>query len=580
MTAVVFVFGGVGPGRRDPGVRGAVRHGPRSGLLRPVLLGLVRRTQAATAITHLRRPRGLDLGSLFVLVLLDRDGRHGQRPAGFGPIKGQRASDRRYLNPFIAQADVLCGTEDVVRDVVQPDPAAGPGPERRRSSPIRAPGRSGCGPARRASSNGGVVLDPGTRRSLSTVGNASPTSRPSASSRDRFWPKTVVTWLVLSPCSSSRRSSSSRPPVAGGRIPRAAPPRRSRSVKRPSSHDPAAPAHRSRRTDAYIPVDPRAAIDRRRCDPLLFRRPRPASRPTVDGSGLRRIVRRAWIAVAAVRRRGARPVVARRDSCPSNGRPSLGAAIPVAGALALLVAVVRARPSLGETAMAVDARAAWAIACRAPSSWRSAFPASAGPRREGLDRGFHGGSDRRGRRDGPVRAPSARRRAGRPPRRSARTSSAPASRASRRSRPPCPHSCWRRSCSSRTPRTRPSPSRARSVRRRRQAERLDDLAKELETKGADAQDPRTRLAQQLRDLARQLRDHPDQLDVNLARLGSIEADVRAQIDPANGAARGVVDLAEPGPVPGRDRESPTRTRTAIPSRPRRTSTGSASSSTT
>ena len=67
----------------------------------------------------------------------------------------------------------------------------------------------------------------------------------------------------------------------------------------------------------------------------------------------------------------------------------------------------------------------------------------------------------------------------------------------------------------------------------RQAERLDELAHELETKGADAQDPRTRLAQELRDLARQLRDGPDQLDVNLARLGSVEAEVRAQIDPAN-----------------------------------------------
>ena len=51
-----------------------------------------------------------------------------------------------------------------------------------------------------------------------------------------------------------------------------------------------------------------------------------------------------------------------------------------------------------------------------------------------------------------------------------------------------------------------------------QAEQLDELAKELESKGADAQDPRTRLAQELRDLARQLRDRPDQLDVNLARL--------------------------------------------------------------
>src|SRR5439155_9041065 len=48
-----------------------------------------------------------------------------------------------------------------------------------------------------------------------------------------------------------------------------------------------------------------------------------------------------------------------------------------------------------------------------------------------------------------------------------------------------------------------------------------------------ADDPRTRLAKELRDLARQLREHPDQLNANLAKLGSIEAALRAQLDPAN-----------------------------------------------
>ena len=67
----------------------------------------------------------------------------------------------------------------------------------------------------------------------------------------------------------------------------------------------------------------------------------------------------------------------------------------------------------------------------------------------------------------------------------------------------------------------------------RQAEAIDKVAKELENKGADANDPRTRLAQELRDLAQQLRQRPNDLDVNLARLGAIETDVRAQIDPAN-----------------------------------------------
>ena len=53
------------------------------------------------------------------------------------------------------------------------------------------------------------------------------------------------------------------------------------------------------------------------------------------------------------------------------------------------------------------------------------------------------------------------------------------------------------------------------------------------TRGRTADDPRTRLAQELRDLARQLRERPKDLDANLARLGAIETDVRAQVDPAN-----------------------------------------------
>ena len=66
----------------------------------------------------------------------------------------------------------------------------------------------------------------------------------------------------------------------------------------------------------------------------------------------------------------------------------------------------------------------------------------------------------------------------------------------------------------------------------RQADRLDELAEELDSKGEDSQDPRSRLAEELRQLARQLRDKPTDLDVNLARLGAMEAEVRAQTDPA------------------------------------------------
>ena len=65
-----------------------------------------------------------------------------------------------------------------------------------------------------------------------------------------------------------------------------------------------------------------------------------------------------------------------------------------------------------------------------------------------------------------------------------------------------------------------------------QAQTIDKAADKLAAKSQDPNDPRTRLAKDLRDLAQQLRDRPDQLDANLARLGSIEDDLQASIDPS------------------------------------------------
>src|SRR4029079_1733383 len=48
-----------------------------------------------------------------------------------------------------------------------------------------------------------------------------------------------------------------------------------------------------------------------------------------------------------------------------------------------------------------------------------------------------------------------------------------------------------------------------------QADRIEKLADDLEKKGATADDPRPRLARELRDLAKELREHPDQLQANL-----------------------------------------------------------------
>ena len=112
----------------------------------------------------------------------------------------------------------------------------------------------------------------------------------------------------------------------------------------------------------------------------------------------------------------------------------------------------------------------------------------------------------------------------------------------------------------------------------RQAERIDEIAKDLEGKGADANDPRTDLAEQLRErLAERLRDNPGDLDANLARLGSVEDEVRAQLDPPTSKRQ---PRSPRSPVRCRAPRRATRIRAAIPTRRRRTWASWATRSTT
>ena len=73
--------------------------------------------------------------------------------------------------------------------------------------------------------------------------------------------------------------------------------------------------------------------------------------------------------------------------------------------------------------------------------------------------------------------------------------------------------------------------------------------------------------QELRDLARQLREQPDELAANLAQLGAVESDVRAQIDPATEQRASALTSLVAIAVASGDRATPTRTATAIPRRP-------------
>ena len=184
MTAIVFVFGGVSP---DDVVRGyVVLFATAIGLGSVGLFfsALMKRTQAATIATYFG-VLFVTLGSFFIFyfwnTMTDGSGTIGR---GFGPLQGRPPEALVYLNPYYAQADVICGVENGFGDwcsqiayvtdrsmfpglfdppVVQPVP--GPGVDT------------------------GVV-----RRGINDVVGA----QPFGVVRDSFWPKSAISWLVLS----------------------------------------------------------------------------------------------------------------------------------------------------------------------------------------------------------------------------------------------------------------------------------------------------------------------------------------------------------------------------------------------
>ena len=246
---------------------------------------------------------------------------------------------------------------------------------------------------------------------------------------------------------------------------------------------------------------------------------------------LRRIVRRAWVALAIVAiTELALWAIAR--VVPIDLAPVIGATIPVMIVLALLVVVVRARPSLGETALAVDAEAGLGDRVSSALELAVGFPGSAGPATdpEALDVPVDGPFDetietdrfvRRQRRDA-----------------LAAVRTVPALFKPRFSRSPALATLV--AAVLLVPvLVLPNPQDAVIAQQRdvraaadRQADRLDDLAEELDSRGGEVQDPRTELAKELRELARRLRERPDELAANLRELGAVESGVRARIDPS------------------------------------------------
>ena len=178
LNAMVFVFGGVAP---DDVIRGyLVLFATAIGLgsLGLFFSALVRRTQAATIVTYFG-VMAVTLGAFFIFFFWNAmTSAGGAFTTGFGPIKGRPPEALVFLNPYFAQADIICGVETAFSTwcdqigFVTNKPTFG-------GFPI-----TGIEPG----------IDPAFRE---------PTAFPDVASgfnvtRDTFWPKSAISWLVLS----------------------------------------------------------------------------------------------------------------------------------------------------------------------------------------------------------------------------------------------------------------------------------------------------------------------------------------------------------------------------------------------
>jgi ABC-type transport system involved in multi-copper enzyme maturation permease subunit len=202
ITALVFVFGGVAP---DDVVRGyAVLFATVIGLgsVGIFFSALTRRTGASTGLTFVTT-LALVIGSFFVWFFLQGTGEVNENG-----LRRQPSEAILWLNPFVAQADVLCGTEDgaftntcgLISTIVQT-------PQDRLFPPDVEPTKPVPGGVNNLGGVGepAVVFDVEDRAGVPFVGrgggvaDADDAGLAAADNfRDRFWPKTVLSFLLLS----------------------------------------------------------------------------------------------------------------------------------------------------------------------------------------------------------------------------------------------------------------------------------------------------------------------------------------------------------------------------------------------
>jgi ABC-2 type transport system permease protein len=115
LTAMVFVFGGVAPDDVVKAYIVLITTALGLGSVGLFFSALLKRTQAATVASYLTALVAV-LGTFFILSFWTSITNGGLPNQGFGPIRGRPPEVLVYLNPYFAQADVVCPVENGVGD--------------------------------------------------------------------------------------------------------------------------------------------------------------------------------------------------------------------------------------------------------------------------------------------------------------------------------------------------------------------------------------------------------------------------------------------------------------------------------
>jgi len=215
LTAIVFVFGGVGPDDVLRAYAVLIVTAIGLGSMGLFISALMQRTQGATVVTFftvLFLTLGTMFGVLFWNTMAGVNSNSGLMTGstGVGPIKGRAPEAFLWFNPFAAQYDVICGASDgyggwcnrlnnVTFGAISVGGSTGGGIFPTTPSPPGF-GFDGGGTTRIVTLPAdGSAITPDVQNKLNAIGQLGAIDpQPFGIRRDTFWPRSLQAWGVMS----------------------------------------------------------------------------------------------------------------------------------------------------------------------------------------------------------------------------------------------------------------------------------------------------------------------------------------------------------------------------------------------